>query len=697
VTFLTTVRTHRPNATLPRFHLRPLACALCAAFVSPAMAAGESARETGILTPRIDVVGSRAGDIAKIPGAVSVVTKEDLKLLQPLSTEAALRNVPGIVIKPEEESAVVVNFGIRGLSAADLKVLILEDGVPVSPGLFVGNARYYSPRIQRMEGIEVLKGAASLRYGPSTIGGVINFKTKQPQPGFALSGQLGSWGQQEAVVEAGGRTDSGNAVGGINVVKSKSDGFMGKGYDMTDIMLKGGIALTDNQWLGAKYTRYENEANISYRGILLDGYNQKARYNPAPDDYFVSDRDSLDLNHEWSLSSDMRLNTVVYWSQVTRDYWRFNTVTGTPVVGGRWNYSDTVIGNNRSFDRIGVDSRLFVNHQSFGMANEAELGVRLSKESMDDVRVVATRAAPRSGPVTADIRQSATSLALFAQNRFVVDERLAVTPGLRMESYEQKTENRLNGALNGSTTNTEFMPGVGATYQVAPIAQVYGGVYRAFAPAQNADAINNGVDQRLEAERSMNYEVGVRGGDTAIKYELAAFMMNFGNQVIPSNSGGFVRANGGKTEHRGIEAALSYQLPAGFNVSGNFTWVPEAKFVGGANNGKRVTYTPEIVGTLSLGYVRDKFKGALVVTHVGAQFTDEVNTVPVTESTTGFFTGKLAAYTLVDLNTYYDVDKKLSLFASLRNLTDRHYMASLRQGIYVGPSRNFTVGIRYQF
>src|SRR5690606_41162684 len=65
----------------------------------------------------------------------------------------------------EEESAVVANISMRGIPADSPKTLILEDGVPVAPGLFVGNGRYYNPRIQHIESIEVLKGASSLRYG----------------------------------------------------------------------------------------------------------------------------------------------------------------------------------------------------------------------------------------------------------------------------------------------------------------------------------------------------------------------------------------------------------------------------------------------------------------------------------------------------------------------------------------------------
>ncbi|MDP4789567.1 MAG: TonB-dependent receptor plug domain-containing protein, partial [Haliea sp.] len=89
----------------------------------------------------------------------------------------------GINTATEDETAIVSNLGIRGLSASESKSLILEDGVPVAPGLFIGNERYFNPRIQRIERIEVLKGSASLRYGPSTIGGVVNYQTKTPDDG----------------------------------------------------------------------------------------------------------------------------------------------------------------------------------------------------------------------------------------------------------------------------------------------------------------------------------------------------------------------------------------------------------------------------------------------------------------------------------------------------------------------------------
>ena len=94
--------------------------------------------------------------------------------------------------------------------------------MPVAPGLFLANESYYSPRIERMESIEVLKGAAGLRYGPTTIGGGINYKTKKPEEGVKVTGKAGTHGYRLLGLDAGGVTSSGDAVGGISLVTAEA-------------------------------------------------------------------------------------------------------------------------------------------------------------------------------------------------------------------------------------------------------------------------------------------------------------------------------------------------------------------------------------------------------------------------------------------------------------------------------------------
>jgi Fe(3+) dicitrate transport protein len=686
-----TTRSSLP-AAFPRALVR--GAALAGALAAAGALAGEI-RETPI--PVIEVIGKREGDVARQTGTVVIVTREDIELLAPLSNHDVLRRIPGVSTTAEEETAIVSNVGIRGLSASETKSLILEDGVPVAPGLFIGNERYFNPRIQRQERVEILKGSASLRYGPSTIGGVVNYLTKTPDDGALLSARVGSFGLRETTLEAGGRSTSGDAFGGLVATYATSDGFMDKAYEMKDVFVKGGMAIGSNQLLGVKISYHDNEADISYRGLLLGDFRAGATYNPAPDDQYLTDRRAFDVNHQWTISDDAQLSTVVYWSEVSRDYWRYDVDTPASNAAGRWVYRDTLTGNNRAFDRYGIETRLTLGHELFGRRSETEVGVRGMRESSDDRRIRATRAQPRTGSNDRHIEDSAESVAAYLQNRLMVTEQLAVTPGVRVESYRQQRKILTSGSASESTSNTEVLPGIGATYQVNPSAQFYGGVYRAFSPASNGVALDGLTDQKLEGERSDNVELGVRGTHGAFSYEVALFRMDFSNQVVTGNSDpNLSQSNAGRTLHEGAELVLGYALGGGFSIDGNLTYVPTSEFRSGDNRGNRIPYAPEWLANLGLQYANEAgLSVALLVHHTGSQFGDGANTRNIpTNAAGGIWGGRLDAYTLYDLTARYALNDRWSFFGAVKNLTDERYISGLRQGIYVGPERSFELGAR---
>lgn len=668
------------------------------------------AEEARSALPTILVIGTTGVDRQRQPAANTVVTAEALQMQQPRSTEEALRGVPGISIKPEEESAIVANIGIRGLSSADYKTLVLEDGVPVAAGLFVGNARYYNPRVQRMDGIEVLRGAGSLRYGPSTIGGVINYLTKTPEPGLRVNLHAGSFKTREWGIEAGGRVDAGNATFGAVVTHVDSDGFMDKRFAMRDVMLKAGVELGEHQRLGLKYSDYSNDANISYRGVFLAEYQARSDRNPAPDDWFLTGRRSIDLNHEWTINARTRINTIAFASELYRDYWRFATNNAASAAAGRWIYTDNLNGNNRSFERIGVDSRLFARHDTFGVESEAEVGVRYLTEQMRDVTVAAVRATPRSGAINREVIDAADSWSLHAQNRFSLTDRFALTAGLRAEIYKQHRHDLRRTAAQGNraaTNNTEFLPGIGMTLRLSENLQGFANAYQAFSPALNGDALNGLDDQQLEAERSLNVEAGLRGSAAGLTYEATLFRMNFDNQIIPANSNSqFQVTNGGKTLHQGIELGVGAPLGAGFSVDANLTYIADAEFIGDrfaragtltTPDGNRVPYTPEWIANFALSYESGPLRGSLRLHHTSAQFTDVVNSRAISESVTGFFTGQIDGYTLGDLSVLYRLNENMEFGATVKNLADERYIGSLRQGIYVGPERSYDLSLSYRY
>ena len=652
--------------------------------------------DRSIPMPVIEVVGKRVDDAKRLTGSVVLVDREQIEAIQPLSTEDALRRVPGINIKSEEETSIVANFGIRGLSASESKSLMLEDGVPVAPGLFIGNERYFNPRIQRVENIEVLKGSASLRYGPSTIGGVVNYQTKNPQEGVLISARAGSYDMREVSVEAGATTANGDAFMGVVATHAESDGFMNKGYDMDDVMIKAGLAINDAHTLGLKVSWYDNDANISYRGLLLDDYRKGAEYNPAPDDYFLTDRQSADVSHEWVLNSQATLKTVAYYSEVTRDYWRYGVDTAASNAAGRWVYTDALTGNNRAFERVGFESRLQLTNTWFGLDGEAEFGLRYMEEESNDTRIRATRTADRTGINDRHRVDSADDMAAYVQNRFEINDRLALTPGLRVESYEQRRVILSDNNASAKTRNTEWLPGVGATYEMNDAAQIFGGVYRAFSPAANEVALDGLQDQQLDGERSTNFEFGVRGTQGALNYEVAAFYMDFDNQVVTGNSDpNLSQSNAGQTTHAGMEASFGYVFGNGFSIDANATWVPESDFETGDYRGNRLPYAPKVLANLSLNYQRGDFSGGVLVHHRGEQYGDPSNQIALpTGAAGGIWGGRLAAYTITDAVAQYEVNSNLTVFGSVKNLMDERAITGLRQGIYVAPGRSVEMGVR---
>ena len=653
--------------------------------------------------PRIDIVGREENALYKIPGTVDVINQQRMEELQPQSLQDVLKTVPGVNVRGDEGGlGSIPNIGIRGLNPSrSSKVLLLEDGAPIQPSLFISNASYYSPPVEQIGGIEVLKGASGLKYGPSNIGGVVNYLSKTAALGFKLTGKVGNYGYRLAELEAGGKSSSNGAIGGINLIQSESNGYQGNGFKMYDILVKGGMEIAQNQWLSLKYTHYDNNINTSYVGLRPNQYSTYSRDNPAPNDRFITQRNAVDLNHVIEISPETKINTLMYWSRLSRDYWRQSIVKRTQesTVFRACNVgTDCLIGRNREFQMLGIDSRVSHAHKALGISNEAEFGLRLHTESQIN-QVVSSKTLAYSGRITSQEDNKANSVAVYAQNRFLLSKDFALIPGVRVESYNQTRSNAATGKA-GSAKNVETIPQIGATWQLIPQAQLYGSIYKGFAPAQLATAIDDkGVDQQLAPERSTNTELGLRGRSGAFTYDSAIFSMNFSNQIVnQSLAAGISKANGGKSLHQGAEVSLSYLLGRGWGINGNATYIPVAKFVGTSSlgrDGNRIPYTPKLTSNLGVSYEKNGFNTLVSLNYLSNQYADSANTVA--QNAIGTL-GEVPSFTTVNWSANYAINKDWKLFGVINNVFNKRYISSRSpDGIFAGAPLNFQAGMSYQF
>jgi Fe(3+) dicitrate transport protein len=653
--------------------------------------------------PRIDIVGSEESAAYKIPGTVDVISERQLEILQAPSLQDALKTVPGVNVRGDEGGlGSIPNIGLRGLNPTrSTKVLLLEDGAPIQPSLFISNASYYSPPIDSISSIEVLKGASGLKYGPSNIGGVINYLSKTPAAGFKLTGKVGNFGYRLAELEAGGKSDANGAIGGINLIQSESNGYQNNGFKMYDILLKGGLQIDQNQWLSLKYGHYDNNINTSYVGLRPNQYAANSGINPAPNDQFITQRNSVDINHSLEINADSKINTLVYWSKLDRDYWRQSIVTRNPngTVFKECNLgADCQAGRNREFQMLGLDSRLVHGFKALGITNEMEFGIRLHTESQSN-QVVTSQSLAHSGRLTLHEENKANSIALYAQNRFLITPEFAIIPGIRVESYNQTRSNVMTN-ISGSAKNLETVPQIGATWQLIPEVQIYSSIYKGFAPAQLATAIDDkGVDQQLAPERSTNAEFGLRGRAGGFSYDTAIFSMDFSNQIVnQSLASGVSKANGGQSLHQGAELSLAYVIGGGWSINTNATYIPVARFVGTnslGRDGKRIPYTPELTSNVGINYQKNGFNTLLSLNYISAQYADAANTIAQNAIGT---VGEVPAFATVNWSVNYDINKEWKVFGVVNNLFDKRYIASRSpDGIFPGAPLNFQAGMSYQF
>jgi len=153
------------------------------------------------------VSGSRVEELQEeSPVKVEAVSRQDMLRTGYERVSDVLQEIPGVLVRRGSTNT-VGGEQVQGLDSR--QVLVLLDGLPVvgARGIKSGALNLHRQTTDRLERVEVAKGAASCHYGTDAIGGVINMITREPRGaldgGFTLSG--GSLGMFDARGDIGGR------------------------------------------------------------------------------------------------------------------------------------------------------------------------------------------------------------------------------------------------------------------------------------------------------------------------------------------------------------------------------------------------------------------------------------------------------------------------------------------------------------
>lgn len=723
----------------------PLALALLAASICSAALAesplapvpGEppAAAAAATVEEKVEVIGDRlvadSEALERLPGSYDRVDMLDLQSSQVTQFNEALRKVPGLFARDEEGLALRPNIGLRGINPTrSTKILLLEDGVFLTFAPYGDNASYYHPPIERFAGIEVVKGAGQIAYGPATTGGVINYLTPDPPHDrlttFRLDG--GNRAYRSGQMALGNELELVSFR--LDLLHKEGDGARENVHSaVEDVAAKLLYELDERRTWSTKASFYREDSDVTYSGLTLAEFEADPRQNPFENDTFDGKRAGFSSKYTWLVNSSFDSSSQLYASAFDRDWWRQSSNSAQrpndrndPACGGMANLL-TTCGNEgrlREYRQFGFDQRGRFSFQLGESFLESEAGVRWHHEDQERRQENGASPRARTGVLVEDNHRQTSALSGFVSNRLILDH-LTLSVGLRFESIDHQRKNRLaNGGLGaeGDLQIEEWVPGFGLTYSPNSRLTLFAGAHRGFAPPRVEDVISQtGGVIDLDAEESWIYELGVRSQPrSGIELSSSLFRTDYTNQIVPASLAGGVGStltNGGATLHEGIEGSLRLDSRAlagtRYNVFARlaFTYLPTARFEGERFSsvagftqvritGNRLPYAPETLWTAAVGA---ELPGGITfqveAVHTSEQFGDDLNTL--TSSADGQ-RGLLPAATLWNASLAFDLPFwEANFHLTAKNLTDELTIADRSRGILPGPPRQVLGGISLQF
>lgn len=701
------------------------------------------------------ITGGNSG-IKEIPGSAQYISPKELEKFSYTDINRALKSVPGVNIQEEDGFGLRPNIGLRA-SGVDRssKITVMEDGILVAPAPYIAPAAYYFPTMGRMQGIEIMKGNAQIKYGPYTTGGAINLISGQIPT--TLSGKInalyGSFNTHQLHAKIG---NSHKNVGYmIETFQYGSQGFKeldgggNTGFTKSDYQSKLSFNTNENakvyQAVTFKFGFAEEDGNETYLGLTDDDFNNNPnrRYVGSQKDNISTTHTQMALTHLAKFSEKLNITTSVYNNTFKRNWYKVDKVKDAEgnsmgiadilenpvenekvfnlIKGGNTTEDERlfVIANNRSYYSRGIQSALKYNIKKEKVAHSVEIGSRLHRDQVDrfqwdDQYEIAngTMALTKEGiPGTESNRiEWANAFAVYGTYRISIGK-ISLSPGIRYEYMELNNfdygKNDVDRTASSLTENKNivdvFLPGIGLNYSLSKKQSLFAGYHKGFAPP--------GTTEETLPEESDNFEVGYRYSSSALAVQTVLFYNDYKNLLgadltASGGTGSNELFNGGAAKSYGIEFQINYDIlnnsttELRMPVQLSYTYT-DAEFLTSfasefegwetVNEGDELPYLAHNQLSMTLGIEYSRFSFS-----INGRYMDAMRTEPgqgaISEKQ------RTDSYFVSDLSASFLVRKYISVFTNVLNISDEKYIVARRPaGLRPGIPRAINAGIKLLF
>ena len=697
----------------------------------------------------ITIIGN-ADKLKRTSGSAHRISGKTLESQEHDDVHRVLKQVPGVYIRDEEGFGLRPNIGLRGASSdRSAKVSLMEDGVLMAPAPYAAPAAYYFPLTTRLNGLEVFKGPASIKYGPNTIGGAVNFSTR-PAVGRGTKGTIdlayGNFGSNKIHGHFGqGFKYFGYVLEGARIA---TDGFKAldngadTGFEKQDWMLK---LRANNNVMANVYHRFELKlglateySNETYLGLTDADFEATPyrRYAASQLGNMDWTRTQAKLAYTGLVGEDLEWNVIVYRHNFERAWKKLNGLS--PLSGvdlmealrdpdnprfrpfvdvlrgaSEWSGDEEErlrIGvNDRSYFSQGVQADIEWTTRSKTLRNTIEVGVRAHQDHIrrehteaeyDLIEGVATIATQED--FTRRNTGEAVAFSAYLFDEFSWRERIILTPGVRMERYQMALTDRLAQTPSDRNEELVLLPGLGIWGQVSPNIGLLAGVHKGFSP------VSPGQSPDTKSETSINYESGVRWDTGAINGEVVGFFNNYENLTgtCTQSSGCQIedvdlQFNAGQARILGFESLVAVRFGLGLgiktNLKASYTYT-DARFLNNFASG--FSQWGEVAKNDELPYIPKhqagvewQIKKGPMELNLSTSYVSDMRDVAGQDDPLEI--ENIPGYTVFDALMSYRAHRKTKIYLKGENLLNQAYMVSRRPyGARPGRPFQMMVGVK---
>lgn len=628
--------------------------------------------------------------------------------------------VPGVSVWENDGSGIQLGVATRGLSPnRSWEFNVRQNGYDISSEIFGYPEAYYTPPMEAVQEIQVIRGAASLQFGPQ-FGGLLNYNLKKGNPNKPISFEtqqtLGSYGLFNSYNAIGGSHKKVTYYGFFHY--RTADGWrQNSRYSIYCGYLSFNYKLSEKINIGAEYTKMDYVSQQP--GGLTDlQFEENHRQSFRERNWFNAPWNVASLNFNYNISPVISFNIKSFATIAERNSVGFLKAINIKdtINPSTLEYASRQVDRD-SYKNFGTEGRLTVKYKFLGKENvlvsgfrayrgntlRNQLGVGTSGMNFD-----LTLTHPKYGRA---LEFTTDNIAVFAEHIFYVGNRLKLVPGFRFENIQNGMSGYINtsptGTLEPSERNRQFfLYGLGMEFITSKTTHFYGNYSTAFRPITFSEltpsATTEIIDPNLKDASGFNADFGFRGTIRKfLNFDVGVFYLYYDNRIGNISIDGIpFRTNIGTSVSKGLESYVEWDIVKMFTQNSKFGSLSlyatnafiDAKYVKWNNpaiandpsksiEGKRVENAPEYIHRFGLTYSLKDFSISYQISSVGDVFTDAANTTAANPSGT---IGKLSGYQLMDLSLTFKFLKRYNFKAGINNLTDEKY-ATRRAGGYPGP------------